>query len=128
MSKILDEAAQDFANRFYRNLLHGQSIVNSFKRAKDYVESTQHHEPICCCVHTHKPNCKWEKKAREDGYRNAHYIHYPHCKCPISSNRHKADCSWAQDFLKNWSLNYEPQESSSPPILERQLTHELMIT
>ncbi len=40
MQKILDEAAQDFANRFYRNLIHGESIGNSFERAKNYVEST----------------------------------------------------------------------------------------
>lgn len=43
MQKILDEAAQDFAKKFYRCLIQGDTIQVAFDRAKEFVESVQHH-------------------------------------------------------------------------------------
>ena len=70
-TQIMDEVCKSFSKMFYKHLLNGGSIENSFNLAKTEVE--QNPEFIndtdfqaCCCAHKHKEDCQWYQFFLED--------------------------------------------------------------
>lgn len=95
-TKILDEIAQKFTGTFYKSILEGKSISQSYEKAKADVQPNEDSE-CCCCLHGHNNNCK--------GFE--HKIHTPKrdegiCKCEFSrNNAHTLTCTWANKRVQN---------------------------
>lgn len=90
-TKILDETAQNFAKKFYQNLLEGKTIQDAFKSSKTIVQSEN--GECCCCSHLHKDYCKT---------KNNHNLHVKTCQCNFKDNIHRLDCGWANSIIQNY--------------------------
>ncbi|CAG9316601.1 unnamed protein product [Blepharisma stoltei] len=106
--KILDDAAISFAVTFYRSLLRGKTIKNSFIEAKKNVNFEQAAmRTTCCCAHNHKRHCTWKVK-------NDHMEHTPNeqCVCEKRNNDsvHKLNCEWALKFLAKYNKTRVPND------------------
>ena len=115
-TKVLDEVAQKFAESFYEGLLAGNDIKYSFDHAKKFVSAQydiEKNNTYCCCSHTHKKNCQWNKKKKERKYQGlGHYLHTKDCKCAKEqSHIHDRMCSWANTFIHDFQIE-------DPPILD----------
>jgi len=99
--KIEDTIAQKFSESFYWQLFEGKTIEDAFRHAKASITGKGVY--TCCCAHSHKPGCAWEKLAKEEGVDKAHYLHTPTCiDCYNKFGNkfeHKDNCMWAMDFL-----------------------------
>ena len=100
--QIADFAAQIFAQAFYNNIFDGLSIGEAFQNARDSSKSCM--SASCCCAHSHKPDCKWHKRALVEGYYKAHVEHNPTCtNCPKKNEHtHSMQCSWAKNFVSKY--------------------------
>ena len=93
-TKILDKAAQIFAQTFYKKLLEGKSILESFEISKNLVASS--FTQGCCCSHLHSENCK----------NHSHNSHVKKCDCVFpETNAHSFLCGWAKDKIQNCGYN-----------------------
>ncbi|CAG9321183.1 unnamed protein product [Blepharisma stoltei] len=104
--KILDDAAIEFSSSFYRNLLMGRTINDSFLEAKNSVKIGMHN--TCCCAHNHKRNCLWKGS-------NNHRSHSPDescgCERRLYDARHKIDCEWGKRFTIKFNNTRIPTEA-----------------
>jgi len=109
--KISEDIALKFSESFYWQLFMGKSIDEAFKNAQASA-LTLGDAHTCCCGHKHKADCEWYKlvKDPEVGLEKAHYVHTPKCRCGQKSKNvflHEDDCSWAQEFLIEYSSHME---------------------
>lgn len=99
-NKILDLAAQEFADVFYQSIFEGLSVDTAMSNARFSLAGNYF---VCCCAHKHKTNCKWKNKCFVEDSTQAHISHKPNCTC---EGRHvhkhkKKKCSWAAQFLES---------------------------
>lgn len=93
-TKIMDKAAQVFAQTFYKKLLEGKTIIESFEISKNVVTSSINQG--CCCSHLHQNTCK----------NYSHYSHFKKCDCEfVETNAHSILCGWAKDKIQNCGYN-----------------------
>ena len=97
--QIADHTARKFAQEFYSYLFDGFTLGEAFDNAQLASKSTN--SLSCCCAHSHKPDCRWYKKAISEGYYKAHLFHDPCCTgCPKKQQHlHNYDCNWANEYL-----------------------------
>jgi hypothetical protein len=98
-TKILDQAAQEFAKNLYKNLIDGVSLKKAFELSKRLVlyryDKNKHKTSHCCCLHNHKPECRWIDKMED-----AHTRHVKTCSCNYEeSHMHRASCVWAKKIM-----------------------------
>ena len=96
--QIADYFARKFAQGFYNFIFDGIAVGEAFNLS--LVSAADSDSYSCCCAHSHKSDCKWFQKAKQEGYSHAHLHHEPLCtSCPRKNeNIHKLSCEWAQDF------------------------------
>lgn len=108
-TKIEDSIAQQFSELFYWQLFEGKSIEDAFQNARAAITGKDVY--TCCCAHSHKPDCKWNKIAQEEGPEKAHILHTPTCtncrKITGNSFEHEDNCGWAFEFMCDYNLNYD---------------------
>ena len=110
-TKVLDEAAREFGRELYANLLEGNTIIESFKRAQNMVKNNvdippQNRGVQCCCYHTHKEKCEWKKMKSYN--ESPHLRHLKTCQCDYdNSHFHNIDCYWAKKFRKDFPVPKE---------------------
>ena len=112
---ILDEVCKLFSRNFYFHLQKGFTPLLAFEKAKQVVKGSDIDTFSCCCAHSHKPNCKWEKYAKKYGYEKAHNIHMPNCDCSHKiNNSHRNNCesyiefnNSLREFENLTSLNFD---------------------
>lgn len=103
--KIHDNAAIDFAVKFYKHLFLGNEISRSFDFAWNHLKKIGSDvQEVCCCVHKHSETCPFAQS------ENMHLEHTPNpelCHCDRKKNfyRHKIDCKWAESFNEKCNLN-----------------------
>jgi heme oxygenase len=76
----MDKVCKLFSEKFYRNLLEGKTIKESFEQARRIVQVSKEDFETCCCAHKHEPFCSWFKFSQTDTLK-AHEIHSKPCKC-----------------------------------------------
>ncbi len=99
-TQILDEIAGNFATSFYNALLKGHKIKDSFNSVKGSLSAEYLEEKtFCCCVHSHKPECKWKEKHK-------HGEHVMNCTCDEGDETHihVKGCKKAKDFMEKYSV------------------------
>lgn len=106
--QISDTFAKRFANEFYDYIFDGKSVRDAFKLAR--AASTDPSCYSCCCAHAHKPGCKWQQRAKREGYHEAHSYHDPICTgCHRKGeNIHRMECHWAEEFRSTYAIETEP--------------------
>lgn len=77
---IMDRVCKLFSKHFYRNLLQGLTISDSFNNARTYISVCNEDFDTCCCAHKHKPDCVWYQFYLED-WQAAHELHSQKCPC-----------------------------------------------
>lgn len=99
---IMDQVCNIFSQQFYRNLLDGNTIRDSFYSAQEFVQVSKENFETCCCAHKHKDDCVWYKYYLKD-WRAAHDLHKQTCKCNYKgvngSRQHKKTCELFQNFV-----------------------------
>lgn len=106
--KINEDIAQEFSATFYRQLLSGKSIQQSWDESQRNMQVNHHNEMYtCCCGHEHTIDCNWYQLALEKGIEYAHHMHEATCSCPNSKKHlHLFDCKWALGFENE----FEPEQ------------------
>ena len=97
----MDEVCQIFSANFYDYLLSGNTILGSFNKAQNLVDSLPKNYEICCCAHKHEDDCVWYKFYKEDR-KAAHALHAKKdCSCSKKQARmHESYCSDYRKFKK----------------------------
>ena len=100
-TEVIDRISIIFTEYFYKKLIDGYSIHQSFDTA---IKLTQRN-PVakylnyrgCCCHHYHKEKCLLK-------YIKLHSIHHKkleNCKCQESSpNYHKKECKYYEEYYR----------------------------
>ena len=106
-TQVLDEAAEGFGQFFYKSLIEGNTIKNSFDYAKTMMSTKYDNKSKytpCCCFHKHKDECVWKNKSIDRREGLGHIDHMKSCNCKYSeSHIHKKDCFWVD------KLEYQPK-------------------
>ena len=106
-TQVLDEAAEGFGEFFYKSLIEGNTIKNSFDYAKTMMSTKYDNKSKytpCCCFHKHKDECVWKNKSIDRREGLGHIDHMKSCNCKYSeSHIHKKDCFWVD------KLEYQPK-------------------
>jgi tRNA A37 threonylcarbamoyladenosine biosynthesis protein TsaE len=102
--KVNDDFATKFSKIFYREILQGKTITDSFHLAKiSMKEIDEKHCETCCCVHEHSIECKWHLEVATHGLAAMHLKHLPTCDCPLAYKRiHKVTCQWYMQFYNDY--------------------------
>ena len=100
---IMDRVCKLFSRHFYRNLLDGQTIQNSFDNARIVMKASPEDYDTCCCAHDHDDDCEWYKYFQED-CEAAHNLHnFSNCNCRnqgVNGKRvHNKNCEAYQTFV-----------------------------
>ena len=93
--EIMDEVCKLFSNYFYKNLISGFGIQESFDNAKSSVGLNNKDKfSICCCSHDHDPECVWYNKLFKTNAKHACELHNSNrCSCPDRAKRiHLENC------------------------------------
>ena len=77
---ILDSCCQLFSQNFYRNLLQGFTINQSFESARVSIQINDQKFDTCCCAHKHAADCIWYKFYVQNP-EEAHLLHAKQCGC-----------------------------------------------
>ena len=106
-TEIIDSISVLFVKYFYKRLLEGQTIGESFnntiKRLKIDKDILIIQNNACCCTHYHKPNCNLSKeKIKENFHSEIHAQKSEKCKCSYEQPHHhnKKKCDYFDLFKK----------------------------
>ena len=112
-SQILDEAAESFNTYFYKQLLEGETIKNSYEFAIRIINArfSLHKNTNCCCRHKHRHECQW----KDD---HCYEFHNKNCRCQfLESHIHKKiNCSWRENFINIFNPKIENYDEISDKI------------
>ena len=61
--EVLEKAARDFNVKFLEFLLRGKTVKAAFDMALVQINTKDFH--ICCCYHSHKSDCPFEKYKKQ---------------------------------------------------------------
>jgi hypothetical protein len=98
--EIMDRVCNLFSLQFYRYLLDGHTIRQSFNSARNMIKVSNEDFNTCCCAHEHDSDCPWYQLYLKD-WKKAHLMHATPCSCPPGVNGkrlHKKTCIVYQEF------------------------------
>ena len=99
MNKVSDKAAIKFSELFYKELIKGNTIKDSFDKSKRLIQSDKGKESFqyrkCCCSHWHASDCPLRNVV------NIHNKYHIKCDCDFEEyNIHDENCKLLQ-VIKN---------------------------
>ena len=102
---ISNIAALKFTEYFYKELIKGYNIKESFYKAQEKIKMDRkllfYNPNDCCCSHKHKNNCKIKNNNSERKIVHREY-HQKICECNFDEfNIHKNNCKLVQKIKEN---------------------------
>lgn len=102
---ISNIAALKFTEYFYKELIKGNNIKESFYKAQEKIKIDRtllfYNPNDCCCSHKHKKDCKIRNNNTERKIVHREY-HQKICECNFDEfNTHKNNCKLVQKIKEN---------------------------